>query len=143
MHPSIVLIHAAATWFMVGLIWVIQLVHYPLMSYASQERFVEFETAHQMRISLIVLPVMLTELTTAVLLAILTPEPIASRTYWVLLLLLVGVWASTFFFQVPCHNRLGQGYDLPAIKRLVATNWIRTVLWTARGLAVGWLLYDS
>jgi hypothetical protein len=45
---------------------------------------------------------------------------------------LAGVWASTFLLQVPCHDRLSRGWDEGVHARLVQTNWIRTVLWTAR-----------
>ena len=48
--------------------------------------------------------------------------------------LLVLVWASTFALQIPLHRRLAQGWDRPVIERLVATNWVRTVAWSLRGL---------
>ena len=31
--------HAAATWFMVGLVWVIQTVHYPLFAFVGESGF--------------------------------------------------------------------------------------------------------
>jgi hypothetical protein len=36
-------IHLAATWFMVGLIWVIQIVHYPLFTSVGSDSFAEYE----------------------------------------------------------------------------------------------------
>jgi hypothetical protein len=46
----------------------------------------------------------------------------------------VLLWLSTFAIQVPLHRRLAGGFD-PAIHRtLVTTNWVRTVLWSIRGL---------
>jgi hypothetical protein len=38
------------------------------------------------------------------------------------------------------HARLGQGADEAALRRLVRTNWIRTLAWTARGVLVLWML---
>jgi hypothetical protein len=38
------------------------------------------------------------------------------------------------------HERLGHGYADWAHRRLVQTNWIRTVAWTARGVLVLWML---
>lgn len=47
------------------------------------------------------------------------------------------VWASNWTVQVACQNRLVMAFDLDAHRRLVATNWMRTGLWTARcGIAV-------
>jgi hypothetical protein len=53
----------------------------------------------------------------------------------------VGVaWASTALLSVPLHGRLAGGLDLDQVDALVATNWVRTLAWTARGLLLGaWL----
>jgi hypothetical protein len=67
--------------------------------------------------------------------------PPAGIPAWLLLTglaLLAVVWASTWLVQVPCHTRLAGGFDAAAHGRLVATNWIRTVGWSARtALLVG------
>jgi hypothetical protein len=34
--------------------------------------------------------------------------------------------------QVPCHRTLERGFDPAVARRLVATNWIRTVCWSLR-----------
>ena len=53
------------------------------------------------------------------------------------LVLLLVVWGSTTFVQVPLHGRLARGLDATALRRLVLTNWIRTAAWTLRaGLLV-------
>jgi hypothetical protein len=50
---------------------------------------------------------------------------------------LIGVnWLSTAIVQVPLHRRLEQGFEAGAHGRLVATNWVRTGAWTARGVLV-------
>jgi hypothetical protein len=57
------------------------------------------------------------------------------------LTLLAGIWASTFFLQVPCHLKLSTGWDAATHRFLVQSNWIRTVLWTARlGVAIAMLV---
>ena len=43
-----------------------------------------------------------------------------------------AIWLSTFALQVPCHARLGRGFSLGAWRLLVRSNWVRTVLWSAR-----------
>lgn len=42
-------VHAVATWFMVGLIWKIHSVHYPLLHRVSIDRFAACETEHAIR----------------------------------------------------------------------------------------------
>ena len=52
------------------------------------------------------------------------------------LCLLAVVWISTFAVQVPLHRRLAEGYDAARHRRLVLSNWIRTLAWTARAVLV-------
>lgn len=131
MSPSTLLLtHAAATWFMTGLIWVIQVVHYPLFARVGAEGYRDYQLAHQSLISLIVGPAMLVEaLATAAILATRRDAPAITAA-----ILLAIIWASTAFLQVPMHNALANGFDAQAHARLVDTNWIRTIAWTARGI---------
>ena len=88
------LVHAFATLFMVGLIWLVQVVHYPLFAEVGEAEFVRYEQLHSQRISWVVMPVMLVELACAVLLVWNgRHDPLA----WTGLVLLGIVWASTFF----------------------------------------------
>lgn len=137
---ALLLAHAAATWFMVGLIWTVQVVHYPLMSAVGAERFVAYEAAHVRRISWVVIPPMLLELGCAVALAAGAAPAVPVAEALLGLGLVGGIWASTFLLQVPEHARLEQGFDPASHRRLVRSNLIRTALWTARGgLALAWL----
>jgi hypothetical protein len=54
--------------------------------------------------------------------------------------LLAAVWITTALVQVPLHRRLSAGYDEPTGRRLVRTNWVRTALWSLRGLVVALML---
>jgi len=132
---AIFLLNLVSTLYLVGLIWTIQIVHYPLFDRVGQPDFVAYETAHNRLITPVVGPIMVVELTTAVLLAF-GPCPIwISRQLAIAgLLAVIAIWASTLLLQVPCHTRLLQGFDRDTYRQLVATNWIRTLLWTARGL---------
>jgi hypothetical protein len=127
---TLLLTHAAATWFMTGLIWVIQVVHYPLFARVGAEGYRDYQLGNQPLISLIVGPAMLVEaLATAAILLTRRDGPAFAAAA-----LLAIIWASTAFLQVPMHNALANGFDAQAHARLVDTNWIRTVAWTARGV---------
>jgi len=126
---------------MLGLIWFVQVVHYPLFARVDERRFAAYEAAHQQRTTLVVAPLMLVELATALWIAAGIGELAASVPRWMALtgLALVGInWLSTGLVQVPLHRRLAHGYDARTARRLVTTNWLRTAAWTARGvIAVG------
>jgi hypothetical protein len=124
--------HAFATVSLVGLIWTIQLVHYPLFLRVPPEAFGAYEPEHMRRITWLVGPLMLVEAGTAILLVLTRPE---SAAVWVGGVLLVMIWVSTATIQGPLHGRLARdGFDEGRIRWLVASNWVRTAAWSARGL---------
>lgn len=123
--------------FMSGLIWVIQVLHYPAFSYLREDQFLEFHSLHTKKITFIVLPVMLIELVSAVFLFL---KNFSSFFIAMNLFFLLLIWLSTFFVSVPLHNALTKSMNLKVIERLILTNWIRTFLWTIR---LGILVYLS
>ena len=74
---SLLLIHLAATWALVGLIWFVQLVHYPLFSAVAPERFVVFEAEHSKRTTWVVAVLMPAEAITGMALALNPPAGVA------------------------------------------------------------------
>lgn len=127
--PLAVTAHAAATWFMVGLIWFVQVVHYPLFAAVGQQGWNAYSRRHQSLTTLVVGPAMLIEATSAAVLLALVPSALTVTNVVVLAL----IWASTFFVQVPLHGRLGKGHNADVMRKLVVTNWVRTILWSVRG----------
>ena len=126
---------------MFGVIWMVQIVHYPLMRFVSGEQFARFETAHRTRISWVVGPLMAVE--GVCVLAFLFAPP-AGLPWW---LPWAGAGAeavaigTTVFVSAPLHERLNAHFDPATLNRLVATNWIRTIAWTCRaGLAIAMLV---
>jgi len=132
MNSPLLLLHCAATLAMVGLIWFVQVVHYPLFSSVGQSPFPEYERLHQKRTTLVVAPLMLIEALTATLILTTDLTPAARNLAWIGWVLLVLIWLSTAFLQVPLHRRLARGYDPRAVRRLVRSNWVRTVGWMLR-----------
>lgn len=124
-----------ATLALVGLIWTIQIVHYPLFRRVGEDAYPAYQAGHVRRISIVVAPLMLAELATAVLL-VLVPTDVPPALAWIGLALVGVIWISTALLQAPLHARLEQGFDARTHRRLVATNWIRTLAWTARGAIV-------
>jgi hypothetical protein len=136
----VLLVHAAATLVMVGIIWFVQVVHYPLFARVGTSRFPAYSEAHSRLTGYVVGPPMLAEMATAILLPVFRPAGVAAYMAWTGLLLLVLVWLSTALLQVPRHKALGTRFDDAAWKALVLTNWVRTACWSLRGLLVMWML---
>jgi len=137
---ALLAIHAATTVAMAGLIWFVQIVHYPLFARVGEASFPGYEEAHMRRTTWVVAPLMFAELATAGAIAIEPPAGIPSSAAWAGLGLVGLLWASTAAIQVPCHSRLRAELDPAVVRRLVAGNWLRTAGWTARGGLSLWML---
>lgn len=134
------LLQLAATLAMVGLIWFVQIVHYPLLAQVGRDHFRRYEMDHQRLTSWVVAPLMLTELATACLLIWYRPVGVGSFEVWMGLGLLASIWIMTYTVQVPQHASLVVSYDAGVQQRLVLGNWYRTFAWTARGVLVLWMV---
>jgi hypothetical protein len=132
MTTALMLGHAVSTWFLTGLIWTIQVVHYPLFAMADRGTYADFAAAHNHRITPLVGPPMVLEALLAVWLAVDPPAGIPRWWTWTGLALVGVVWTSTALLQVPQHGRLAAGFDAQAHAWLVASNWVRTIAWTLR-----------
>lgn len=133
-------VHLLASACMAGLIWFVQVVHYPLFAAVPAGAFVDYERRHRNRTAAVVGLPMAAEGVTTLWLFLRPPGDLGRALPLVGGLLLVVVLASTVLVQVPLHDRLSTSFDRGHIRRLVATNWVRTVGWTARAvLAVAML----
>ena len=137
--PLLAALHAVPTLYLTGLIWCVQVVHYPLFAAVGNATFVAYEREHCRRIAPVVLPPMLLEVALSIWVCWLAPPP-ARAAAWLGVALLAVIWLSTFLIQVPCHRRLSAAADRAAMRRLVASNWLRTAAWTGRAALATWLL---
>ena len=125
----LLMVHLVCCAILVGLIWTIQLLHYPAFSFVRESHFLEFHQQHSQRITFLVGPLMVAELASAVGLVWLNFE---NALLWVNLSGVLLIWGCTFFISVPIHNSLAERFDVLQIRKLVLTNWFRTTLWSAR-----------
>ncbi len=133
-------ISTAATWAMVGLIWMVQLVHYPMLATYSAMAPATAAADHQRRISWVVGPLMAAEGVTALILLVDRPDTMPTWSSWAAAALLGGALTSTVVVQVPLHTRLAERHDGRDAARLTSSNWVRTLAWTMRGLLLAWVL---
>ena len=111
-----------------GLIWTIQLVHYPLFALVGAREWPHYEAEHQRRITRLVAPLMLANVGLSV--AVLAEDPSASRVLNAGLA--IGIFVATGIVFAPMHRRLATKAGTSAIRVLVRANWARTGAWTAQ-----------
>ena len=123
----------SATMAMAGVIWVVQLCIYPRFADLAADKFVRAHQRHCIGIGILVVPLMGFELLTAVFLVF---KGWGGAAQWCVLALTLGTWGSTALIQAPCHARLMKGYEETCCVALTHGNWIRTTLWTIKGILV-------
>ena len=128
------ILHLTATSVMVGVIWVIQLVHYPSFHFVELKQYNTFQRFHMSRISYVVIPAMLTELFTLFLIIISMDQ--IDTLVLASAILLIFIWLMTAVFFSGVHQKLTLGYDQTVVDKLVKLNWGRTLLWTLRLLLI-------
>ncbi len=133
----LLVVHLAAVWFCVGLVWVVQVLVYPGFRGIDPARWGEQHDRHTRLMARTVSAPWAVQGVTCAVLLVWRPDGVP---FW--LAALAGVCgaatvAVTVGISVPCHQRLSAGYDDAVLDRLVRTNWYRTVAWTAGGVVAG------
>lgn len=143
MPKLLVLVNLACSLYMTGLIWFVQVVHYPLFAQVGAVEFPGYEAGHSFRTTIVVAPVMLLELLVSVLLVVYAPAGMERWVVWAAAGMTAVVCASTFFVQVPLHEQLAAAFVREAQEWLARSNWIRTIGWTVRSGLLLWAVYRS
>ena len=123
-------INLISSFLLCGVIWLIQLVHYPFFHRAERDSFKEHMNFHKLRISFIVMPLMVAELGTSIWLSFSAAD--FTLLHRAGLGVVILIWFATFFISVPLHEKLTSGYDESVVQKLVNSNWIRTILWSLK-----------
>ena len=131
MKPAL-LANLAVTFTLVGLIWTIQVVHYPLFARVGVDAFARFHAEHNARITVLVGPLMCAEVACAAWLVATTP-PGARAWAWAAAACVAVTWLDTGLRAVPLHGRLAAGLDPLLVDALVRVNLVRALAWTLRG----------
>ena len=132
----ILITHIVTTIFMTGLCWFVQIVHYPLFKAIERQKFPAYERKNAIT-GFITVPIMMIEIITGLILL----YEYQDSLYILNMILLVLIWLSTVVFQVPIHLKLMQEGSPELITKVINTNWIRTISWTARTLLLAYLIY--
>jgi hypothetical protein len=137
---GVLVAQVVSTLWLAGMIWTIQVVHYPLFDLVGRDGFSAYEAAHSTRISLLLLgPWAVQGITTA---WILLSRPVGVP--WWMVLAAAALAASTVLVtvlvSVPQHEVLSGGFDAAAHATLVSTNWWRTLAWTGHAVLAVWML---
>ena len=137
----LVIAHVAATLFMVGLIWTIHVVHYPLFAEVGAANYVDYQSAHVERIGIVLaFPWLLEGLTLLGVMALaverreLRVPALVGAVAMAVVLVISGVWSA------PAHGELADGFDVAVHDRLMTANLVRTLAWSLCGASAVWVM---
>jgi hypothetical protein len=119
---------------MTGIIWFVQVVHYPLLTRVPAEAVPAYQTGNIWATASLVAVPMWIEGVTAVLLLWRRPPGLPVNPLRVGLALLAVIWLATWQLELPRHEALRAAFDAATLRSLIDTNWIRTVAWSARSV---------
>ena len=143
---TLIVIHTAATLFMVGLIWTIHYVHYPLFANVGESTYVSFQSEHVERIGKLLFVPWLTEgITLLGILALaflgghkmLRIPAVINGAAMAVVLVISGFWSA------PTHAKLADGFDKSLHDQLMTVNLIRTLAWTVCGICAVWIVLST
>ena len=133
---SLLLLNAAAVLAMTGVIWFVQLVHYPLFASVGADQWQSYHSEHSRRTTWVVMAPMTIDLATSVALVAAVPAGVSPALLAAGALAAVVTWAATGLLAVPAHRRLADGWHGGVGRRLTLTNWVRTTAWSCHSLVV-------
>ncbi len=133
MNDVALVLNLLATWMMVGVIWFVQLVHYPLLAVVPVESASTVAIDHQRRTAWVVMIPMTVEGFSALALMRWVPEGVATWLPWANGVFLAIALGCTVLLSVPRHARMAENPTPTIGRELVVTNWPRTIAWTICG----------
>jgi hypothetical protein len=140
MEEAVLVLNVLASWTMVGVIWFVQVVHYPLLSVVPVESASAVAVEHQRRTGWVVMLPMTIEGVTTLLLLAMVPAGVAWFVPWLAGIPLAVALGATVLLSVPRHARMASNPDPTVGRELVTTNWVRTIAWSLHGLVTAGML---
>lgn len=136
MADVVLLLNLVSTFTMVGVIWFVQVVHYPLLSVVPVESASTVAVDHQRRTGWVVMLPMTVEGFTTLGLLKWVPDGVAWWVPWLNGVFLAVALGCTVLLSVPRHARMAAQPDATVGRELVLTNWPRTIAWSARAVVL-------
>jgi hypothetical protein len=132
----LLLLNAAAVLAMTGVIWFVQLVHYPLFAAVGTSEWDAYHSEHSRRTTWVVALPMTVDLASSLALVVVTPASMGTGLAAAGVVAALVTWGATAGLAVPAHRKLGRSWDDRTGRRLVRANWVRTVAWSAHAVLV-------
>jgi hypothetical protein len=136
----VLLAQLVSTALLTGIIWTVQLVHYPLMARVGVTEQVAYAHAHGPRMAAVVMLPWAVQGGSVGWLLLARPAVVPVALILAAALAAATTVAVTITASVPAHAQLRAGPDPAAHRRLVRTNWLRTLAWSVHLALATWMV---
>ena len=141
---ALLVVHLAAVWFLVGLVWMVQVLVYPgFAAVGARDGWRDHHDRHTRLMGLVVTGPWAVQGVTTAWLLVNRPDGVGLGLVATAAACGVVTVAVTVAVSVPCHRRLSGGYDAAVLRRLVVTNWWRTAAWTLGGVVAALMVLSA
>jgi len=137
----IFIIHLVSSFMMIGIVWLVQVINYPLLSLVPEQFFSAYYRSHLLKSQWIIVPLMVLEAATGGLLLIFPIVQVAYWLYQINFALIVLIWLETILMHLSVHRQLKERHSKAAIENLTRIGWLRTITWSAHGAVLIAILY--
>lgn len=129
--------HLAFTWSMTAVSWFVDVIFYPSYKQVSKKRFQEFEVGYLKKTLFTLLPLMVLEGVTAILLWFKAYHSFLYYPAFANFLLLILIWVMGFRSSLKCHKKLAEeGFHTRVHANLMKIHRWRTLVWSVRALGL-------
>ena len=133
---DILLIHASATLLLAGVMWAIQLGLVPLLAHATEETWPRHTQVYRRVFRTLFWPLLVVEAGSGFLAALQQPAGIPPWVHGINLTLLAAAWGTIPLVRLAVGHHPLARFDPDGFRRFARLNWIRVIVWTARGAVV-------
>jgi len=126
----IFLLNTASSLVLTGIVWLVQITGYSSLLRVHREEFKRHHRHLTGRVLLLCLPFMVIEMASSIYLVMRAETLILYHLGG--LLVVIGIWISSFLLHLPMQLRLSRGFNEELIRKLSDTNWLRVILWSAK-----------
>ncbi len=130
------LIHASATLLLAGVMWAIQLGLVPLLARATADTWPHHTRVYRRVFRTLFWPLLVVEAGSGLLAALQQPAGIPAWVHGINLTLLAAAWGTIPLVRLVVGHHPLTRFDPDGFRRFARLNWIRVVVWTARGAVV-------
>lgn len=134
METIFLLLNLISTLLIAGVLWFIQLVHFPLINEMPAKNMVNNGYYHMQKILGIINLLFIIDFITIVFLLLLVNSDLSATLMLINILIFLFTVILTRITFLPIHQNLSKNPNSFLISKLINLNWIRTLVWSLKVL---------